>query len=322
MKGRFTFLIFILLVSRPFCENLSKSKLGIHLIGKYTENARRIINSGVRIIKVLDPHINEDMRKAIREYKKSFPEGLVVVRIWDKTPFIRFTLKDNPEKSADLFWTEILKPALDKLSEERRMIDYVEGPNEGENTPTWETLETAKWFGKFWEKLAINIYSGGFLPCAGSIAVGNPTGTIEEIRLKIEAFIPALRVIKKLNGAWSYHSYSLEYSTDENIEKWYSLRYRIFYEFLKEKYPELSDLPMILTEGGIDRGGNPKTDGYLARGDMEKFIRYLQWFDNEIRRDNYIIGVTLFQIGDSENWTSFNLEPIALYLSDYLKRNK
>lgn len=295
------------------------SKLSIHLIGSYTEGAKRIIAAKPRVIKVLDPQASAGMREAMRDYKRRHPRGLVVMRVWERTPDVRYRLEDDPVQSADDFWNRVLQPAVNALSaSDRRLVDYLEGPNECENTPCWGSVEEARWFGRFWERLAERIAQAGFRPCVGSIPVGNPPGSISEIRAKLEAFLPALRAAKRWNGAWSYHSYSIEYTTDVALEYWYSLRYRIFYEFLRERHPDLANLPMILTEGGIDRAGNPNNDGWRARGDAAKFQKWLLWYDSELKKDPYIIGVTLFQIGNPGGWWSFDVEPVAGWLADVI----
>lgn len=291
---------------------LSSSKLGVHLIGRYTEGARRIVAAGPRLIKVLDPQANAEMREAMRDYKRRHSEGIVVMRVWEGTPQVRYRVSDDPVASAEEFWRRVLEPALKALPpEDRRLVDFLEGPNEGENTPTWESEETARWFGRFSECLARRIAEAGLRPCVGSIAVGNPPGSLEEMEAKLEAFLPALRAAQRYGGAWSYHAYSLEYTTDEKVEIWYSLRYRLFYDFLRRRHPDLASLPLLLTEGGIDKGGNPKTDGWRARGDGEKFLAWLRWFDAELRKDEPVLGVALFQIGDPGGWWSFDLEPLA-----------
>jgi len=306
-----------------FAPQLSQSKVGIHLIGRYTDGARQIVAAGPRVIKVLDPQANSEMRVAMRDYKRLYPNGLVVMRVWERTPQIRYQLSDDPVASADDFWRRVLEPAVTALPcEDRRLVDFLEGPNEGENTPTWESVEAARWFGRFWERLTEHIAHAGFRPCVGSIAVGNPPGRLDEIHAKLEAFVPALKGAKRFNGAWSYHAYSLEYTTDLGVEVWYSLRYRLFYAFLRERYPDLADLPIILTEGGIDKAGNPKTDGWRARGDERKFQAWLQWFDAELNKDTEVVGVTLFQIGDPQGWWSFDLEPIAQWLANYLRSKR
>ncbi|MCS7266032.1 MAG: hypothetical protein NZ805_14520, partial [Armatimonadetes bacterium] len=249
--------------------------------------------------------------------------GIVVMRVWERTPQIRYQITDDPISCADDFWHKVLEPAVNRLSpSDRKLVDFLEGPNEGENTPTWENLEAARWFGRFWERLAVLIAKAGFRPCIGSIAVGNPPGSLDEIHAKLDAFVPALQAAKQFKGAWSYHAYSLEYTTDLKVEIWYSLRYRLFYEFLRKRHLELANLPIILTEGGVDKGGNPKTDGWKARGNAEKFQAWLEWFDAELRKDKEVIGVTLFQIGDPQGWWSFDLEPISDWLANYLASAK
>jgi hypothetical protein len=79
---------------------------------------------------------------------------------------------------------------------------------------------------------------------------------------------------------------------------------------------------MILTEGGVDGQSSPIGPGWKGGGDAAKFIDWLAWWDNEIRKDPYILGCTLFQIGDPVGWWSFDLEPIASWLAQHLQNNR
>ena len=157
----------------------------------------------------------------------------------------------------------------------------------------------------------------GYKPCLSCIPVGNPGGSRAELQAKILMYAPALRAAKKVGGVWSYHSYTLEYTTDPKVEIYYSLRYRRFYDAFKGEYADLADMPMILTEGGVDKGGNKDLDGWQARGTAEQFQSWLRWFDSEIRKDKYVVGITLFQNGDPQGWKSFDLEPLADWLAKY-----
>lgn len=296
-----------------------RSKLGIHLLGSYTQGARRIIHARPRVIKVLDPQAIDDMQEAVREYKQMFPQGLVVMRVWEGTREIRYEVSDDPVKSAEHFWSNILQPAVERLPPSwRRLVDYLEGPNECDNTPCWRDLTETVWLTRFWSRMAERIAQARFRPCVANIPVGNPPGTLRQIEEKIVAFIPALRVTQRYGGVWSYHAYSLQYTTDPEQELWLSLRYRLFYQFLTKHEPRLANLPMILTEGGIDRGGNPQTDGWRARGSPAQYKRWLLWYDTELQKDPYLLGVTLFQIGDPSGWWSFDLEPIADWMAQMI----
>ncbi len=303
----------------PPAPSLSKSRVSIHLIGRYTNGARKIVAAGPRTLKVLglENGLGAEMLAALRDYKSRYPAGKTVLRIYTQW---RHNAAATPEANAQDFWNRVLAPPLSLLSQsDRLLIDYLEGPNEGESTPTWQTIADARWFGRFWAALAPTIKNNGYLPCAGSIPVGNPPGTPSEIEAKIEAFVPALQACLQAGGAWSYHAYTIQYTTDPGVEYWYSLRYRQFYDFLNRRYPALASLPMILTEGGVDESGNPQTSGWQARGTAAKFQNWLTWYDGELRKDPYILGVTLFQSGDSAGWPSFDVEPIADWLAAYLR---
>lgn len=295
---------------------LSRSKLSIHLISRYTPGARRVVAAGPRVLKVLD--LGGDMRQALRDYKRKYPQGKTILRLYTQ---VRYTLADSPERSAQDFWSRALWPPLSGLpAVEQRQIDYLEGPNEGDSTPSWQSVESARWFGRFWATLAPLMHDHGFRPCVGSIAVGNPPGTPDEMEARLEAFLPALESAKRMGGAWSYHAYTIRYTTDVGEESWYSLRYRRFYHYLRRRHPGLVSLPLILTEGGVDQSGSPQSSGYRARGTPTHYEQWLAWFDSELCRDAYVLGVTLFESGDASGWPSFDIEPVAPWLAKHLGR--
>jgi hypothetical protein len=291
-------------------QTLSNSKLSVHLDFHYTDGARQVIAAGPQVLKVLG--VGGDMLAAMRDYKAAYPNGLVVVRFYTQ---VQYHLQDDPEASAQDFWNRVIWPPLSQLSsDDLQLIDFLEGPNEEENTPAWGSVENATWFGSFWATLAGIMQSNGFLPCVGSIPVGNPPGTVQEMEDQLEAFTPALYAVLYGGGAWSYHAYSIQYTTDEAIESWYSLRYRRFYDFFNRQHPDLTALPMILTEGGAGQ------DGWKSGG-AAKFENWLTWFDAEINQDPYVVSVTLFEIGDPVGWPTFDLEPVAGWLAAYLWNN-
>lgn len=292
----------------------SSSKIGIHLIQNNTSGVTQICNARPRVIKILD--VYEPMLAAVRNYKQAAPDGIVVLRVYTTR---HYNLSDNPGTSAVDFFNHVLLPAINSLSPaDRALIDYLEGPNEGNSTPSWGTLEDAQWFNDFWVALAPLIGDAGFKPCAFSIAVGNPPGTLTEMQQKLAAVVPALRVCRQYDGAWSYHAYTPDWSTDVSFQIWYSLRYRQFYSYFAQHYPDLADLPLILTEAGFDSGGSPTDSGWQANGTAEQYQEWLMWWDGQINQDAYVLGSTLFQIGSPATWPSFDLEPIAAWMAAYL----
>src|SRR5205814_2252688 len=105
---------------------------------------------------------------------------------------------------------------------------------------------------------------------------------------------------------------------DLATEIYYSLRYRQFYSYFATAYPDLNALPLILTEGGVDQSGTPSTSGWQARGSAADYKRWLNWFDQQMQQDSFLLGCTLFENGDPGGWSSFDLEPIAEWLKAYL----
>ena len=290
----------------------SQSKLSVHVMISYSSGAAQIIQAHPRLIKILDT--GNSMLEAMRAFKTSTPEGTVVCRIY--TPR-RWTISDDPAAAGTNFWQTVLAPNLLSLSaSDRAMIDYVEGPNEGDSTPTWGSAAETEWYNTFWMHLAPLIANAGFRPLAYSISVGNPPGSESQVRASLDRIVPSLRLCQSLGGGWSYHSYSLPYSTDLTDEIWYSLRYRQYYSYFASRWPDLVNLPLVLTEGGID-GAGPWT----TRGDTNKFQNWLTWFDSEIRKDAYCLGVTLFQIGDTGGWNHFNVEAVAPWIANHLLAN-
>jgi hypothetical protein len=290
----------------------SQSKISVHLLGSYSAGAGQIIQARPRVIKILGT--DSGMMQAARDFKAATPDGKIVCRIYTASTW---SIANNPAAAGSNFWQTVLSPAFANLSaQDRALIDYVEGPNEGDSTPTWGSSADADWYNTFWMHLAPLIANAGFRPLAFSISVGNPPGNNAEIQDRLNRIAPALRLCQQLGGGWSYHSYSLPYSTNLVDEIWYSVRYRQYYTYFASAHPDLVNLPLVLTEGGID-GVGP----WSTRGDTNKYQNWLMWFDSEIRKDNYCLGVTLFQIGETGGWNGFNVEPIAGWLASYLAAN-
>ncbi len=285
------------------------SKLGMHLIGACTEGTRKMVRARMPVLKILDTH--HDMMEAARDYKRNNPDGIVVLRCY--TP-VRYTLEDEPVATAERYWREHIWKQLGELSEEdRRLIDYLEGTNEVGECPTWEDDESTEWFTKFSIRFVELCREAGFRPVLGSIPVGNPGGEDGGLA-KILQFAPALRAARKAGGALAYHSYTIKYTKDIEVEEHYSHRYRFWYRGFTGEYADLADLPLLLTEGGVDEYGDAEHSGWKARGSWRKYVDWLKWHDCELRKDPYVLGVTLYQQGCQAawgGWRSFDHDVLA-----------
>lgn len=295
----------------------SFSKLSAHLINTYTVGSSNIVSGKPRLLKVLalDSGFPVGMVQAMRDYKAKVPAGKIVVRVYSPKTY---SLTDDATASANDFWNTIIQPALNSIgSSDRALFDYFEGPNEGQTPnigyPGDQPGQATQWINQFWTNLTPLIVGAGYKPCIGSIAVAN----VSPMSL-LDTFVPALRQAKAAGGAWSYHAYTLQYTTDPVTEIQTSLRYRQFYSYFAQNFPDLNDMPLILSEGGVDQSGDPNTSGWQARGTADQFKRWLNWFDFQMRQDPYVLGCTLFENGDPVGWSSFDLEPISAWLRDYL----
>ncbi len=294
-----------------FTKKISSSKLSIFIINTVTAGADKIIKSCPRIVKVIDPQGNDKMIQAIKNYKNNCPGGVTVVRFYPGTSGIKYNLVDNPESSAENFFNQAIAPNLNILGPDSHLFDYLQMPNEFENTPEWWGEEKMRWNGRFWLRLTTLNKNAGIKTCVGSIPVGNTTGN------DLSYIINELREMKNMGAALCYHSYTFHYSTDVNEEINLSLRYRQYYSFFAQSAPDLLSMPVILSEGGVAENGDPYA-GYLISNSIERYQSWLRWFDQEIKKDSYVIGVTLFQIGNNSDWRYFNLEPISDWLANYI----
>ncbi len=293
------------------------SKLGINLLSTYSSGAKTIIAAKPKIIKVMDPQNIPGLMTAVKDYKKIYPSGVAIIRVYNGDK--KYTLGNDPTASAEDFFASVISPAIQRLGGNMSYFSYLEAPNEFDNTPGWESLENVSWLNGFWLKLIELNKNAGIKTCAASIPVGNPPGSYDEIKNKMEFFSGALTKMKETGSAFCYHAYTLNYSTNTGTENYSSLRYRMLHQIMGEINGSYSSIPFILSEAGVDKEGNPKTSGWQAQGSASKYESWLAWFDKEMNNDNYVMGATLFQIGDG-HWSSFNLEPIADWLATYIKR--
>jgi hypothetical protein len=196
-------------------------------------------------------------------------------------------------------------------------VDWLEGPNELDGISNWyESQSEAEWFADFWSRLADHMNAAGYTPLVGSVAVGNP---------KLDAdggnrMRPLATMIRSKNYpiGWSYHAYSGVLSTDLSVEEWCTFRYR---KIIEET--QLQGVPLVLTEGGQDVCPAGTPGGWKESAvDAQGYFDWLRWFDEELKKDTDVVGVTLFQIGNTGDWDAFDLGPLAEELEAYIVSSK
>ncbi|MCL4374616.1 hypothetical protein M1523_02005 [Patescibacteria group bacterium] len=292
-------------------------KIGVFIMSDYSTGAKQIVAAKPQIIKVMDPQIHNSLLDAVKEYKRINPSGKVVLRFYEGTQNWHFTETDDPETSAQTFFTSVIHPGLALLGNDVSLFDYLETPNELDNTPGWNDSTSVSWLSRFWVKLINLNQSAGIKTCVASIPVANPPGDLNEVKTHLTDFVPALLAAQSAGGALCYHAYTLQYTQDVGAEIYTSLHYRTIHQAIAQLNSNLATLPVILSEAGVDQSGNPQTSGWQAHGTIQQYVNWIDWFAQQINQDQYVIGATLYQIGDGY-WSSFNLEPLAGWLASNL----
>jgi hypothetical protein len=154
-----------------------------------------------------------------------------------------------------------------------------------------------------------------------------------------------------LTGAYQTQNCPDQFATGpgEGDEGWLTLRYRKVYR--QHLIPHgLGALPLVITENGLDATGDacePNTSGpwkthfdfwnrYDGRfdpidywrgpeRDPEKYYaEQLMWYDGELQKDAFVMGATLFSVGVTGGWQSFDVggSRVIQHLLPYLRAEK
>ena len=183
-------------------------------------------------------------------------------------------------------------------------IDYWEGHNE----PVFELESHMALYGQFEAERVRQMAAHGLKTAVGNFSAGNPPMT------QWDDFFPALQAVKQHGGVLALHEYSaptLDHGYDPRVgEGWLTCRYRKVY---RHQVPPDLRAPIIITEAGIDGLVGADRPGPLGSGwqdfidywktlplDPDTFWAYmdqLQWYDEELQKDGYVIGATIFVAG-------------------------
>jgi hypothetical protein len=225
-------------------------------------------------------------------------------------------------------------------------VDYWEGWNEfPPNSPAqW------RWFAEFEMNRACIMNDLGLKAAIGGFSTGKPEyvemGYFFEYGLK-----PVIQ--RNCNAIFTLHEYSnptlqtgVGYGipgvpANVHIDTFGSLtlRYRFWYEgYLK---PAGLTIPLVISEAGIDNGVSDGVDegcnptagsqGWyicydkwdqmgLGEAKWSVYLEQLKWYDNELRKDNYVRGFTIFTAGTSnvDQWRTFNINDLLVPMAHYM----
>ncbi len=241
----------------------------------------------------------------MRDYKCACNGGVTVLRIWG--PYASYATGDD-------LWNARFAFLASASPDDKALVDYLEADNECD---AGHCFENPSDYNAFLLQFVARAKAAGFHPLIGNIAVGNPGGDVETCSgdgiQKLGAIVPAILAARDAGGGWAYHSYtnSWDKSPTAGLMSYLPFRYRRYLNC----FPELATVPLILTEAGFDKGGNPDADGWQANGTAQTYLDWLSWYQSEIAKDGPVVGAALFTFAPAGNWSSFRLDPIASELA-------
>jgi hypothetical protein len=315
--------------------DLSKTKLGVHVI---LNNDWRILE----FVKRVKPRVMKgvDNLDWLAKVKEVSPKTVTIGRFTDTPNRDVLDNKDPAQypKAAD-FARNYINFYLARYRANPG-VDYWEGWNE----PQPNKASEWDWYAAFEAERACQMKDLGMKAAVGGFSGGRPEYA------DMARFIPAIQAIQKCGGVFHLHEYASPLmqtgvgvgipGAPANLNKIagsLTLRYRYWYEgYLK---PRKLVVPLVISEGGIDAGvgqgcpqRSPNEAGWFScykdwgsaglGPDMWRvYLDQLKWYDAELRKDDYVVGVTLFTAGTaSTEWHSFDLNdmlrPIAFYMNE------
>jgi hypothetical protein len=214
-------------------------------------------------------------------------------------------------------------------------VDYWEGWNE---FPPVSPAQWA-WYAQFEANRACQMNELGLKAAIGGFSAGTPEYP------DMAYFLPAIEAAKRCSAIFTLHEYSsptLQTGVNSGIPNAalvtdagsLTLRYRYWYEgYLK---PRNLVVPLVVSEAGIDSHVGPGCplgggEGWLAchkdwdamnlgPDKAQVYLNQLEWYDNELRMDDYVLGFTIFSAGtpDQGAWQSFGINDLLISMATYM----
>lgn len=216
-------------------------------------------------------------------------------------------------------------------------VDYWEGHNE-------VTYDRFEWYATFEATRACEMQRLGFKAAIGGFSTGTPEP------YQLEAFLPAIEAGIRCGAILTTHEYgapTLYLWWSQGLPESYGnpavpaypdrgpLMGRYRYLYYNVLLPRGLNIPLVISETGIDGGagagqrpGYSSGQGWLGFGDywskdlgqgnpVQFYVDQLAWYDSMLRQDSFVIGATIFNIGNSATWASFDAAPIIPTLTEY-----
>jgi hypothetical protein len=257
-----------------------KSKLGIYVIALAGIDILDYVRHALpRLILSMDH--SPDLW---RQVKQLSPNTFILGRYYlDDGEQVYF---DQPELRAAQFF-ERMRPDAEKM---RGIYDAWMGYNESVVQSDAEARRLSRFYVEWGRRMrAADLRSAAYSFSTGAPAAGfpNPDGSCCEPN-----YWPLLADGVRACDYLSLHEYSAPRMQD--LQGFLCLRYRRVWESL----PPDAHRPILITETGIDGGvipgGNFAQKGWTFFTNQDGYLSELQWYDDNLLADDYVLGATIF----------------------------
>ncbi len=284
------------------------SKLGLHV----TSNSSPAIMEFVREAQPAVVMAVGDIGW-LADVKAASPDTITVARFQTEQ-----AMEGDPVERAQAFVAEHQAAYL-----AHPQVDYWLGWNE----PSIDGRADMAWFAAFEAERTRRMADLGLRVAIGNFSVGVPEPS------EFEPFLEAVAVAKEHGGVIALHEYSaptMRHGVGAGVPGLQlndqygalTLRYRIWYDHFLRAHDLV--IPLIITEAGIDGGVLVRqgitmggwqeataAEGIEGPAAIRSYVEQLSWYDDELRRDPYVLGFAVFNAGDpSGEWATFDITGI------------
>ena len=299
------------------------SKLGIHVTRNHSPQVMEFVRSSAPAVVVAVGDLGW-----LAEVKETSPETVTVGRFEQ----VDQTIEGDPIARAREFVRSHAAHYAANPS-----VDYWLGWNEPVIDEVWQM----HWYATFEAERARAMAELGLRVAIGNFSAGTPEAD------EFAAFLPAVAVAKELGGIMAVHEYSAPtlfdgvgagipgFKASEDCGA-LTLRYRFWYDHYLRKNDLV--IPLVIAEAGIDGGVlRSQDEGLMGWRDFYRpvpgsaarsiiapaptdYLDQLSWYDDELRRDPYVLGFAIFNVGDtSGKWKSFDVTDILPHLGEVVR---
>jgi len=272
-------------------------KYGFHVNAASGRVFDAIVRVKPRIIKTLHHDVN-----FWRRVREVHPGAFIVGRLF--TPNQEF--QSNPEGRGREFAERILREEVNRATFQGRPV-YDAWESFNETIPESVGPNVMRAYDAFQVSFGQRIRAAGFEPVAMNFGTGNFLG---------HHFLENFRGTLETHRYLGFHEYDWptlwrlhRESVSINGGMWLTLRYRRTMDLVRQAYPGRHTV--IITECGMTQGVHPQGVGDVGPWhpshpiSEDDYWASMMWYNDELMKDDYVLGACLFVVGAISPWESF-----------------